>query len=53
MVYFDHFFGLKSVLEFHIFIFLTREESVSIRLICVELVRFSQMRRIGTQFLQM
>ena len=40
MVNFDNFGGLKSVLKFHIFIFLTCEESVRLRLICEELVRF-------------
>ena len=34
MVNFDNFGGLKSVLKFHIFICLTCEESVRIRLIC-------------------
>ena len=32
MVNFDDFGGLKSVLKFHIFMFLTCEESVRIRL---------------------
>ena len=40
MVNFDKFGGLKSVLKFHIFIFLTCEESVRISLIYEELVRF-------------
>ena len=41
MVNFDNFGGLKSVLKFHIFICLTCEESVRIRLICEKkLVRF-------------
>ena len=40
MVNFDNLGGLKSVLKFHIFIFLTCEESVRIRLICKELVLF-------------
>ena len=40
MVNFDNFAGLKSVLKFHIFIFLTCEESVRVRLICEELVQF-------------
>ena len=40
MVNFDNFLGLKYVLKFHIFIFLTLEESVHIRLACEELVRF-------------
>ena len=39
MVNFDNFGGLKSVLKFHIFIFLTFEESVRIRIICED---FSQ-----------
>ena len=39
MVIFDNFGGLKSVLKFHIFIFLTCEESVRIRLTCEELIR--------------
>ena len=39
MVNFDNFRGLKSVLKFHIFICLTCEESVCIRLICQKLVR--------------
>ena len=37
---FDNIGGLKSVLKFHVFIFLTCEESVRIRLICEELERF-------------
>ena len=40
MVNLDNFGGLKSVLKFHIFYILTCEESVPIRLICEELVRF-------------
>ena len=40
MVNFDNSGGLKSVLEFHIFICLTCEDSVRIRFICKELVRF-------------
>ena len=36
MVNFDNFGGPKSVLKFHIFIFLTCEESVRICLICEE-----------------
>ena len=40
MVNFDNIGGRKSVLKFHVFIFLTCEESVRIRLICEELVRF-------------
>ena len=43
MVNFDTVEGLKSVLKFHIFIFLTCEESVLIRLICEERVRFFKM----------
>ena len=37
LVNFDYFGDLKSVLKFHIFISLTCEESVRIRLICEEL----------------
>ena len=40
MVKFDNLGGLKSVLEFHIFMSLTCEESVRFRLTCDDLVRF-------------
>ena len=40
MVNFNNFGGLKFVLKFYIFIFLTCKELVRIRLICEELVRF-------------
>ena len=40
MVNVDTFAGLKSVLKFHMSIFLTCEELVHIRLICEKLVRF-------------
>ena len=40
MVNFDNIGGLKSVLKFHVFIFLTGEESVRIRPTCEELERF-------------
>ena len=40
MVNFDYFGGLKSALKFYTFTVYTCEESVRIRLICKELVRF-------------
>ena len=49
MVNFDTFGGLKSVPKFYIFIFLTCEESVRIRIILEELVRFF-LRREGLVF---
>ena len=53
IVNFDDFGGLTSVLKLHIFFILNSEELVRIRVICEGLVRFFQMRRIGTQFSQM
>ena len=49
MVNFDNFWGLTSMLKFHIFLIFNCEELVRIRAICEWLVRFfSQMWRIGT-----
>ena len=40
MVNFDNFWGLTSVLKFHIFLIFIFEELVCIRAICEGLVRF-------------
>ena len=40
MVNFDNFWGLTSVLKFHIFLIFNCEEWVRIRVICEGLVRF-------------
>ena len=54
MVNFDNFGGLKSLLKFHILIFLTCEESVRIRLICEGLVRiFSDVKNWYSIFTNM